>query len=99
VTEAVLALQGFYTGVSGAKNHPETASQRERRDLRALGSGEVFVVTRNGIPVGELAPLRRREFIPAEAAVAMFAGAAEIDSGQFRADVDGELDQDPTPRA
>ncbi|HUZ82793.1 MAG TPA: hypothetical protein VMU73_11175 [Gaiellaceae bacterium] len=30
--------------------------------LCALDRGEMFVVTRNGVPVGELTPLRRRRF-------------------------------------
>jgi hypothetical protein len=32
-------------------------------------------VTRNGVPVGELTPLRARRFVAAEAAIAAFAGA------------------------
>ena len=67
--------------------------------MRALGRGETFVVTRNGVPVGELTPLGRRQFVLAEAAVAMFAGAPELDAARFRADVDDFLDQDTTPRA
>lgn len=78
-------------------------TQRELRNesgeiMRALGRGETFVVTRNGVPVGELMPLRRRQFVSAEAAVAMFAGAPVIDAERFRVDVDELLDQDPTPR-
>jgi prevent-host-death family protein len=79
-------------------------TQRELRNesgeiMRALGRGETFVVTRNGVPVGELTPLRHRQFVLAEAAVAMFAGAPELDAARFRADVDDFLDQDTTPRA
>jgi antitoxin (DNA-binding transcriptional repressor) of toxin-antitoxin stability system len=78
-------------------------SQRELRNesgkiMRALDRGEMFVVTRNGVPVGELTPLRRRRFVSADAAVALFAGAPVFDSGQFRADVDAVLDQHPWPR-
>lgn len=78
-------------------------SQRELRNesgeiMRALDRGEMFVVTRNGVPVGELTPLRKRRFVSAEAAVALFAGAPDLDSGRFRADVDAALDQDPRPR-
>jgi len=52
-------------------------TQRELRNesgeiMRALGRGETFVVTRNGVPVGELTPLRQRQFVLAEAVVAMF---------------------------
>ncbi len=42
-----------------------TITQRELRDasgeiLQGLGRGESFVVTRDGVPVGELTPLRSR---------------------------------------
>ena len=79
-------------------------TQRELRNgsgeiMRALDRGESFVVTRNGVPVGELVPLRRRQFVSTDAAMAGFTGAARIDAGRFRDDLDTVLDQDPTPRA
>jgi prevent-host-death family protein len=78
-------------------------TQRELRNesgeiMRALDRGETFVVTRNGVPVGELTPLRQRRFVEAEAAVALFAGAPAINGERFRADVDAVLDQQPAPR-
>ena len=66
--------------------------------MRALDRGEAFVVTRNGVPVGELTPLRTRRFVAADAAVAAFAGAPAIDAERFRADIDAVLDHDPSPR-
>ncbi len=66
--------------------------------MRALDRGESFVVTRNGVPVGELTPIRRRRFVPTEEAVAAFRGAPPIDSAAFRRDLDAVADQDPTPR-
>lgn len=66
--------------------------------MRALDRGETFVVTRNGVPVGELTPLRRRQFVGAGSAVALFVGAPAIDGKRFRADVDSVLDQQPLPR-
>ena len=79
-------------------------TQRELRNgsgevMRALDRGESFVVTRNGVPVGELLPIRARQFVAADTAVAAFAGAPTIEFGRFRADIDATLDQDPTPRA
>jgi prevent-host-death family protein len=79
-------------------------TQRELRNgsgdiMRALDHGESFVVTRNGTPVGELLPVRRRQFVSAGAATAAFAGAPPVDLDRFRHDIDGLLDQDPTPRA
>ena len=66
--------------------------------MRALDRGETFVVTRNGVPVGELTPLRERQFVAAEAAVAVFRGAPAIAFEQFRDDIDAWLDQEPAPR-
>lgn len=67
--------------------------------MRALDRGESFVVTRNGVAVAELMPLRQRQFVPAEAAVAVFAGAPAVDLERFRADMDVVLDQTAVPRA
>jgi len=67
--------------------------------MRALDRGESFVVTRNGVPVGELVPVGRRRFVPAEALVAVFAGSPHIDPERFRADIDAAVEQDATPRA
>jgi prevent-host-death family protein len=79
-------------------------SQRELRNesgeiMRALDRGECFVVTRNGTPVGELVPLRPRQFVSADAVAAAFSGAPPIEPGRFMDDLDAALDQDPTPRA
>ena len=79
-------------------------AQRELRNesgeiMRALDRGEAFLVTRNGVPVGELTPLRQRQFVAAEAAVAVFAGAPTVEASRFRADVDALLDQDAARRA
>ena len=67
--------------------------------MRALDKGTSFIVTRNGVPVGELIPLRQRVFVPAEAVLAAFAGAARVAPVRFRRDVDALIDQDATPRA
>jgi prevent-host-death family protein len=79
-------------------------TQRELRNesgkiMRALDRGESFVITRNGVPVGELTPLRQRRFVSADAAVAAFAGAPAVDLERFRDDLDALLDQNPAPRA
>lgn len=79
-------------------------TQRELRNesgrvMRALDKGKSFIVTRNGVAVGELIPLRQRVFVPAEAALAAFAGAPRVASRRFRRDLDALARQDPTPRA
>ena len=82
---------------------PRELTQRELRNesgdiMRALDQGESFVVTRNGVPVGELIPLRQRQFVPVGTVTAVFAGAPAIDAARFRSDVDSLLDQDAEPR-
>lgn len=79
-------------------------TQRELRNqsgdvMRALDAGESFVVTRNGVAVGELSPVARRRFVDRHIAIDTFARSAPIDPGRFRADLDRHADQDPTPRA
>lgn len=78
-------------------------TQRELRNesgriMRDLNNGRAFIVTRNGVPVGELSPLRQRVFVPSEAVLTAFLGAPCVARARFRKDVDAVLDQDPTPR-
>ena len=78
-------------------------TQRELRNesgriMRALDRGEAFTITRNGVPVGELVPLRPRVFVAAESVAAAFKAAPRIVRGRFRQDVDVVMNQDPTPR-
>lgn len=80
-----------------------TISQRALRNdsgeiMRALDRGEEFVVTRNGVPVGELRPVRRR-FVRREQFVAAFANAPAIDAARFRDELDGVVEQTIEPRA
>ena len=80
----------------------ESITQRELRNdsgeiMRRLDQGESFVVTRNGVPVGELTPLRRHRFVTAAAVVALFRNAPAVDPDRFRTDVDAWADQDIVP--
>ncbi len=77
-------------------------TQRELRNdsgeiMRALDRGETFVVTRNGVAVGELVPHRRRRFVSTKTALEAFTGAPAIDLARFRTDLDAVVDQDPVP--
>lgn len=79
-------------------------TQRELRNqsgeiMRELDQGETFLITRNGVPVGELNPVRRRRFVTADSATAAFAAAPIIDGACFRSDLDSVVDQRSTPRA
>lgn len=73
-------------------------TQRELRNdsaavLRAVAGGETVIVTRNGTPVAEVRPLRRRTFIPRAELANAAARATAIDSVRFRADLDAVVDQ------
>lgn len=75
-------------------------SQRELRNdsgaiLRAVESGEDFVVTRNGTALAELRPLRRRRFVAKAELLAAARHMAPIDAAAFRADIDEVIDQSP----
>lgn len=77
-------------------------SQRELRNnsgeiMRRLDQGESFVVTRHGIPVGELSPVRRQRYASAEVVVAAFRGAPPVDFDRLRADLDRVVDQRVEP--
>jgi len=78
-------------------------TQRELRNnsgeiMRQLDQGQSFVVTRNGAPVGQLAPVRRRRFVSAQSAVAAFQGASPVDLDRLRADLDQAAGQEIRPR-
>jgi prevent-host-death family protein len=83
---------------------PRELTQRELRNesgeiMRALDRGDSFIVTRRGVPVGELTPVGRHRAVSAAALLDAFAGAPPVDIDRLRADLDALVDQDPTPRA
>jgi prevent-host-death family protein len=82
----------------------ESITQRELRNdsgeiMRRLDQGESFIITRNGVPIGKLTPLRRHRFVPAAAAVEIFRAAPAIDANRFRTDLDAWAGQGILPRA
>ena len=77
-----------------------TIPQRELRNdnarvIEEVVSGETFVVTRNGVPVAELRPIRsgRRRVVPRAELVALAATGPHIDLTKFTADIDKIVDQ------
>jgi prevent-host-death family protein len=83
---------------------PRELTQRELRNesgeiMRALDRGDRFVVTRRGVPVGELTPVGRHRTVSATALLDALAAAPALDAERLRADLDALADQDPTPRA
>jgi antitoxin (DNA-binding transcriptional repressor) of toxin-antitoxin stability system len=67
------------------------------RIMRALDEGQSFTVTRNGVPVGELVPMRPRAFVPVEAVTRAYRCAPRIAYARVRKDLDDPINQDPTP--
>jgi antitoxin (DNA-binding transcriptional repressor) of toxin-antitoxin stability system len=63
--------------------------------IEAVAAGESFVVTRNGVPVAELRPIRqtRRTFVPTAELLVLAAEGPRIDREQFRADLDRAFGQ------
>ncbi len=79
-------------------------SQRELRNdsgsiMRALVEGESFIITRNGVPVGELRPVGKTQFVRSERLMESAIHLPRIDAKRFRKDVDAFIDQDPEPHA
>jgi prevent-host-death family protein len=79
--------------------HEHEITQRDLRSrsgqiMDAVEHGEAFVVTRNGTPIGELIPLRRRRRVTREQFAAMSANAPFIDPDRFRADAERVADDD-----
>jgi len=77
-----------------------TIAQRELRNenakvIEAVAAGESFIVTRNGVPVAELRPIRpaRRTFVPTAELLALAAAGPAIDRERFRTDLDRVVDQ------
>jgi prevent-host-death family protein len=78
-------------------------TQRELRNdsgriMRALDKGEAFTVTRNGVPVGELVPVKPRVFVSARVVASVYRRAPRIAAARFRRDIDAAISQDATPR-
>lgn len=79
---------------------PKEINQRQLRNrsgevMRGLDGGETFIVTRNGVPVGELRPLVRRDFAKKRDVIDAFRNAPPVDFASFRRDLDAIAD----PRA
>lgn len=79
-------------------------TQRELRNdnaqiMRALETGDSFIVTRSGVPVGRLTPIGRRTFVPISELRESAAHLPPIDAARFRADIDARIDTDIASRA
>lgn len=77
-------------------------TQRQLRNdsgavLRDVQAGQTIIVTRNGVPVAELRPIRPRRYVPRAVLAESAARAPRIDAARLRADLDGIVDQAVEP--
>jgi len=61
---------------------------------RGLRQGRVYTLTLNGEPLARLTPIMRRQAVPKQEALAIFATAPVIDAADLRADLDAAIAQD-----
>jgi prevent-host-death family protein len=76
-----------------------TITQRELRNdsaavMDAVERGETIVVTRNGTPVAELRPIRRRTFVPIAELKRVFAHYPPGGYAAMRAEMDALFGED-----
>jgi prevent-host-death family protein len=77
-----------------------TITQRELRNesgavLREVEAGRTIIVSRNGTPVGELRPIKRRRFVARATIMDASGNAVRIDAARFRADLDAIVNPHP----
>ena len=76
-----------------------TITQRELRNdsaaiMRAVEHGATVIVTRNGTPVAELRPVRRRAMVPTVELQRAFTKCPAVDYRAMRAEMDALLGED-----
>ena len=78
----------------------KTIAQRQLRNdnarvIHEVVSGVTFLVTRNGVPVAELRPIRqpRRTFVPKPDLLAFASAGPHVESARFRSELDCVMDQ------
>ena len=76
-----------------------TITQRELRNesaaiMDAVEAGETMVVTRNGVPVARLSPIKRVRLTPISELRQAFAAGPDPDYASMRADIDAFFGED-----
>lgn len=56
--------------------------------------GRAYTLTLNGEPLARMIPIMRRQAVPKQEALAIFATAPVIDAAELRADLDAVIAQD-----
>lgn len=61
---------------------------------RGLRQGHAYTLTLNGEPLARMIPIRRRQAVPKDEVLTIFATAPVIDADDLRSDLDQAVDQD-----
>jgi antitoxin (DNA-binding transcriptional repressor) of toxin-antitoxin stability system len=61
---------------------------------RGLRQGHAYTLTLNGEPLARMIPIRRRQAVPKDEVLAIFATAPAIDVDELRSDLDAAIAQD-----
>ena len=61
---------------------------------RGLRQGRTYTLTLNGEPLARMVPIRRRQAVPTDEVLAIFATAPVLDLAELRADLDAGVSQD-----
>ena len=61
---------------------------------RGLRQGRTYTLTLNGEPLAKMIPIRRRQAVPKEEVLAIFATAPTVDVAELRADLDEAVSGD-----
>ena len=89
-----------YPGVmTSAESQPTDVSVRQfvadsGSVTRGLRQGRTYTLTLNGEPLARMIPIMRRQAVPKQEALAIFATAPVIDAAELRADLDAAIAQD-----
>jgi antitoxin (DNA-binding transcriptional repressor) of toxin-antitoxin stability system len=62
---------------------------------RGLRQGRAYTLTLNGEPLARMIPIRRRQAMPKQEVLAIFATSPVIDADELRSDLDAAVSQEP----
>lgn len=91
--------RGYHVVMTPPKRQPADVSVRQfvadsGSVTRGLRQGHAYTLTLNGEPLARMIPIRRRQAVPKDEVLAIFATAPVIDVAELRADLDAAVSQE-----
>jgi len=91
--------RGYPVGMTPPRRQPADVSVRQfvadsGSVTRGLRQGLAYTLTLNGEPLAKMIPIRRRQAVPKDEVLAIFATAPVIDVDELRSDLDATVAQD-----